>query len=318
MQYIRVKHETYKLVYDLQFRNRFTFIVGNSATGKSRLAQSVLAWKENQNLGRRGAVSVESSLDVDVMDRYEKLFSFKNGILIVDEDYADILKKNVSTIMSSNTYYIVIFRELLNLPYGVYDIFNLSSKTVNGYTCNSLSLFYDMKDYSVNPECVITEDQSSGYKFFKSVLKPNCISSKGKTRVNKTVKSVVSLGKNDILIIADEVGFGFEFSKLVDLCSSDKMIGKNIYVWLPKSFEYVLLNSGMFMGIDEFLKDPYALWDLSKYNTVEQYITSVLNNEMKKKFGVSYSKGMNIIEYFEGYVLMIFKNNFSYFDKILK
>lgn len=318
MQYIQVKNDTYRIAYDLRLRNKFTFLIGDSATGKTQLSRLISSWLDFEEQGRRSATTVKSSLQVNVLNGLEKLQNFKNGILIVDENYTSLIKKNLEYLTKSNAYYVFVFRELLNIPFGVYDICKFSANTTNGYTINTLVPLYEMKEFSVIPECVITEDQASGYKFYKSTLSTKCISAKGKTRIAKSVRVLANKGVNNILLVVDEVGFGFEFSKIVDICSSREMRNKDIYIWLPKSFEYVLLNSGMFTEIDDFLEDPYDSWDLSKYSTVEKYISAVLNREMKKKLGVRYSKGEDMLKYFKDYKLMIFNRNFTNYEKLLK
>lgn len=318
MYNIEIINIEYNTKYLLSIRNKFTFLTGDTATGKSTIITFIREWIATRESNIARNTKIISPINIEAPYGFNEINHRENTLFVFDESLAPGIRKNKSIFINSNNYFLIIDREMIDLPYGVYDILKLDSTFENGYTINRTVPLYNMVEEYVTPNLIITEDESSGYKFYNRLLSVPCVSAKGKTRIMKKVGIEVLRHNKTVLLIVDEVGFGYEFSKLVELCSTKPMKNKQVYIWLPKSFEYVLLNSGMFIGIDDFLKDPYDSWDLSKYNTVEQYITSVLNNKMKEKFGVSYSKSMDITEYFKGYTLMIFKNNFLYFEKLLK
>ena len=319
MQFIRVISEELKIKYDIEVRNRFSFIKGNSGTGKTKLVEQVSLWLSQQERGIQGLVNVSSSLDVKVLRNKESISLYKDCIVLVDEPVADIIKTCAKELISTNSYYIIIYRELINLPYGVYDIYSMESKNLNdGYTTNYLKPLYDdMIPSKVIPDVIITEDSSSGYNFYLHTLSPTCISAKGKTRIIKSVKVALNKGYNTILIIADEVGYGYDFVRLLDFLKSKGLLD-NVYLWLPKSFEYLLLNSGVFQNIDAFLINPYDFWNLDRFSTIELCIEKRLSDEMKNKYGLKYSKSVDINSIFENHILAIYSLNFDNYQDLLK
>lgn len=76
MQYIQVKNDTYRIAYDLRLRNKFTFLIGDSATGKTQLSRLISSWLDFEEQGRRSATTVKSSLQVNVLNGLEKLQKF--------------------------------------------------------------------------------------------------------------------------------------------------------------------------------------------------------------------------------------------------
>lgn len=316
---IEIYNEEYNVRYSLKIRNKFSLLVGNTATGKSTLYSLINTWNTYTRRGQISNTVVNSPIDVFATNELISLEKRKNSLFIFDEDIIPELKNNIEVLLKSPNYFLIMCREQLMLPYGVYDLLELSTTRRDGVVINStIPKYISMTDEDVTPDLILTEDSSSGYKFFNDCLIVKCKSSKSKTRIIKSIRSEIQKGTSTILLIVDEVGFGYEFEKLIEFFNSLKSTGIDIYLWLPKSFEYVLLNSGMFTEIDDFLEDPYDSWDLSKYSTVEKYISAVLNREMKKKLGVRYSKGEDMLKYFKDYKLMIFNRNFTNYEKLLK
>ena len=317
---VKLEDTEYKVRYSMQLRNKFSFVSGNSATGKSTLISLIRRWNILKSSGRISNTKIVSNVDIFAPESLDSLGKTKGALYVFDEYFTDVLRKNKSVLLKSPNYFLIVDRAYIDLPFGVYDMFEVVSERDNdGYISNELMLkFRDMIDEDVMFDLAITEDYASGYKFFKNCLVIKCKSAKGKTRVVKSVKTSFLQNINSILVIVDEVGFGYEFIKLIELCSKYRKLGKTVYLWLPKSFEYMLLSSGMFEGISDFLRDPYASWDLSKFGTVEQYITHIFCGVMKRKFGVNYSKGLDVTSYFKDYTLLMLSKNVGSCSKILK
>ena len=83
-----------------------------------------------------------------------------------------------------------------------------------------------------------------------------------------------NMGDVPILIIADGAAFGSEMEKMIQLASHRK----KIVLYLPESFEWILLESGIIEDsrISEILSAPEKYIESSKYFSWEQYFTRLL------------------------------------------
>lgn len=89
---------------------------------------------------------------------------------------------------------------------------------------------------------VVTEDSHSGYQFWShAFIDSDVISSDGNGNLINQVKKLKS---GDTLVIADGAAFG----SLIESCISSfqSQTDRRISLWLPESFEYLILNSGIF------------------------------------------------------------------------
>ena len=309
------------IIYDLEFKNKYTFIQGDSGTGKSRLVSLVQEYLTERSAGRATNISIDfssSNIVVLSVSNIQFLNSMSDSIILVDEDMVLLLKSKLSELQSINSYFIIIYRELLNLPFGISDIKVMTSKRKDGITINYFENRYAFIEEKVNVDVILTEDSSSGFKFYKDTLIPMCVSSNGKSRVMKKIQELLSKSEEDILLVViDEVGFGFEYNKIKE---SEKLLNifKNVYFWCPLSFEYVLLNSGVFTDIEGILADPYSYWDISKYKTIEKYIESLLSKKLRSMFGIRYSKNLDVLGLFRDCVREIYQRNFDNYQDLLK
>lgn len=93
----------------------------------------------------------------------------------------------------------------------------------------------------MKPDIVITEDSNSGYQFFTQVCKDydlSCESMNGKSNVFHYLNMH---GNEKILVIADGAAFGSEIDRVLRLIRERK----NVALYLPESFEWMILSSGV-------------------------------------------------------------------------
>lgn len=121
---------------------------------------------------------------------------------------------------------------------------------------------------------MITEDSNSGYQFWMHMFKDSYVSSSnGNGNLIKWVKCVES---GDTLVIADGAAFG----SLIESCMSFFLTQTNrgISLWLPESFEYLILKSGIIKSdkLTQILNDIPAYVECEKYESWEMFFTELL------------------------------------------
>lgn len=79
------------------------------------------------------------------------------------------------------------------------------------------------------------------------------------------------------LVIADGVAFGCEMNRIAELLNA----GMTIVLYLSKSFEWLILKSGLVDGrrIEELLEHPEDHVESSEYFSWERFFSSVLISE---------------------------------------
>ena len=192
----------------------------------------------------------------------------REGIFFIDEEnYFIKTEEFASAIRGSENYFVLITREnLYNLPYSVEEIYGLH---VSGKYRDTRKIYQKM--YQIYPKTarlpvrvqkIITEDSNSGYQFFENVCAERnitCESAGGKTKIPEMIGKA---GTEETCIIADGAAIGAEMNLL-----SNKIEEKqNVHLYLPESFEWLILNSDLLQDkeVRKILENP------------EDYITKLL------------------------------------------
>lgn len=147
------------------------------------------------------------------------------------------------------------------------------------------------------PEVIVTEDSNSGHAYFEILAKEigvQCVSANGKSNVFNVVNSYKD---KDVVVVADAAAFGAEMEKLV---AQQLLSPRKLALFLPESFEWLILKSGVVEVDDDMLEHPEQYADSTKYMSWEQYFTDVLKSSANEKDYMKYSKTSLSVFYTQG------------------
>lgn len=118
------------------------------------------------------------------------------------------------------------------------------------------------------PDVVVVEDSNSGFEFFNTLCKRSgipCISAGGKSSV---YNAVFERQESNVLVIADGAALGPEMELLTSLQRF-----KNIQLFLPESFEWLVLQSGLLNDKQtrDMLANPAAYIESESFFSWEQF-----------------------------------------------
>ncbi len=226
----------------------------------------------------------------------QKIPTTHDSIIFIDEGQSFVEEKNFSKyVINSSNYFVIITRNRLPcLTYSVDEVYGLRNTTKSKYKNYTIYHTQLNKIYTSHipgkielPECVIVEDSNSGYEFFQAVFDKYhvpCISAKGNANIYNTI---LQREEKNLLVIADGAAFGQEIERV-------KYLGKykNITLYLPESFEWLILNSKLFYKgeIKDILKAPYNYIDSEEYYTWERFFTELLVQESQRIVYLNYCK----------------------------
>ena len=283
--------------YALKIRRNITVITGDSGTGKTTLVKMIDAYDNN-------GVSSGVHLKCNVRCTYlhgrnwrDDLDKINNSIVFIDEQSSFIIKKEFAVaIQGTDNYYVLITRYNLEaLPYSVHEIYGLRAVRNSGLHNSLLQTYNEQYELygnhvtqsGVEPDCIITEDSNSGYQFFSNLGSrqiKKCISACGKTNIKNMIDT--NLG-GKVLIVADGAAFGCEMRDTILKIKEHP----NYYLWLPESFEWVLLKSNILRFNVALLNEPYNYIESSEYFSWERYFTDLLIKVCEKTPGkIQYTK----------------------------
>ena len=141
---------------------------------------------------------------------------------------------------------------------------------------------------NVKPESIITEDSHSVFQFFQSVCNDyglTCDSAKGKSNLFHDLK--YRNKEEKILVVADGAAFGAEIDRILFLLRERP----NITLYLPESFEWLILSSNIFKDkeIEDILSNPSDFIESKSYMSWERFFTAILIQKTKGTF-LAYTK----------------------------
>ena len=90
-----------------------------------------------------------------------------------------------------------------------------------------------------------------------------------------------------MLVVADGAAFGAEIDRVLQLIKTKE----NIYLYLPESFEWMILASGIIKDkeLSDLLENPSEYVESKEYFSWERYFTSLLTEKTKNTY-LAYSK----------------------------
>lgn len=287
-----------RALFDFTIRRNITILKGDSATGKTTLLHMLY---EYLRVGRESGFTVSSDASYFVYLRKEvgrdwkdALFPLKNTIIFIEEnndfvfgrDFADFVK-------SSGNYFVLVNRAPFRmLPYSIHEIYEIITA---GKRTDIRESYHEFKElYSYYPvvkhnkvENIITEDSCSGHQFFTTVFgTADVVSADGNSNILPVIQTLV---KGDTLVIADGAAFG----AMIENCLAylETRIDLRVSIWLPESFEYLILKSGVIKGaeLEAVLEEPADYIDSLQHESWEQFFTDLLIS-LTKDTAAKYSK----------------------------
>lgn len=240
-----------KLHYEFEIKRNITIIKGDSATGKTTLINMI---RQYANLGVSSGVDVVCDVPCRILEGPDWQLVLRNVsgyILFTDEENAFIRTEQfAAAVRDSDNYFVIITREsLYNLPYSVEEIYGIHSSGKYQNTKQVYQQLYkiysEAEHFPIEPKYIVVEDSNSGYKFFKDITRESdirCESAGGKSKLYSLLCGM----KDETCVIADGAAIGAEMEKLHKL----SQMYRNIKLYLPESFEWIILSSGVIEGKD--------------------------------------------------------------------
>lgn len=268
--------------FKIELTRNISVIVDNSATGKSTFAQGLLGIKSG-NTPTNKIIRASCNYVVLTGDFFADtaiVNSCHNTVVIADEiryttskEFADLIKNNQSN------YYLIINREpLKNLPYSIHSIFKLKAE----YDENGIYSIYNEEVYNIDVDLIkkrahdffdtiLVEDKKSGYQFYENIVEDTCVkSSNGNGNI---ISDAMQCDSQSIMVVADGAAFGPYIKEAIE---------NNISLWLPESFEYLLLTSDIFKSnskIKKVLNNLSNSINSDEYLSWERFFTYLIESE---------------------------------------
>lgn len=296
----RVVVSTKRLKYDFVIRRNITIIQGNSATGKTTLVDMIREAVNNTSGSSVDLVCDKKCFVLDGTLWKEQLAAVSNSIVFIDEGNEFIKTIEFSKfIQNTDNYYVIVTRESLpTLPYSVEEIYGIKTSGKYGKLEQKFNEFYriygsDIYKESIHPDTVLTEDSNSGYQFFKSICNDShikCESLNGKSNIFQYLNSH---DNENILVIVDGAAFGSEIHRVTELIR-DK---KEIAIYLPESFEWLVLLSGVVKNsmLNSILESPADHIESKEYFSWERFFTAILIDMTKDSYLAYKKKNLNSV-----------------------
>lgn len=275
-----------RIQYKFTVLRNITILRGDSATGKTTLIDMIAAYQEN---GEASGVTVQSKKQCTVLTGIrwqENLAMIHDSIVFIDEGDKFVASEDFArAVKNTDNYYVIATRaSLFNLPYSIKEIYGIKNVSGNRYqgTKRLYAEFYPLcrvdNELTSKPDLVITEDSKSGYQFFDNYFSEygiKCISAESKAKI---YNQLLEREYDSALVIADGAAFGPEIERVLSLKNA-----KNIMLFLPESFEWIILRSGVVKDteINAMLEKPYDYIESGKYFSWERFFTDVLTEKTK-------------------------------------
>lgn len=289
----QVEISSKRLKYEFTIRRCITVIRGDSATGKTQLINMI---RDYNDLGTESGITLRCDRECVVLEgrRWKEMLSgIRNSLVFIDEGN-DFMKSQefAEAIRGTSNYYILITREKLSmLPYSVREIYGIRER--GRYPAvtplyNELFPLYPRGGVRKQgkAEKLFTEDAGAGYDFFASAAEQNvaCIAAGGKS---KLLGCVIQNTRNNetVLAIADGAAFGPEMENMMEYLN----LHDNVSLYVPESFEWLLLRSGIVEVASDLLEKTYDYADSNLYMSWEQYYTALLR-QLTRDTILTYSK----------------------------
>lgn len=296
----RFRVKSKKIIFEFSIRRNITVIRGESASGKTTLLHMMYEYRgesasgkaallhmvyEYLRIGRESGYSVSADSSYYVYLRKEvgrswqdALYPLKNTIIFIEENNPFVFSKEFAEFVRKSGNYVVLVNRspFKMLPYSIHEIYEIVTDAKHADVRES---YHELKElYSNYPvaennraDIVVTEDSNSGYQFFSSLFwKKHVVSAAGNSSVPDVIQD---LQGGDVLVIADGAAFGAVIENCLEYISA--RTGQRISIWMPESFEYLILKSGLIKSeeLHKILESIPDYVDSGEYESWERYFT---------------------------------------------
>lgn len=274
-------------LFEFEIKRNITVIKGDSATGKTTLLHMLY---EYLRVERQSGYSVVTNAKYYVYMRREAgrewqdaLFPLENTVIFIEENNDFVFGKEFANfVKTSGNYFVFVSRSPLKmLPYSIREVYEIAT---DGRRTDVKEAYHELREmYSNFPVAghnrlqeVIVEDQNAGFQFFSHVFADSSVRhADGNGNVLQQLKTNVN---KDTLAVADGAAFGAMMEDCLEYMESQE--GRRIAMWLPESFEYLILKSGVIesKGLNDILESLSDYVDSSEFESWEQYFTWLLTS----------------------------------------
>ena len=214
-----------------------------------------------------------------------QLKEIRGSIVFIDEGNPFVVSRDFArVIQKTDNYYVIATRaSLYALPYSVEEVYGIRNVTRSRYErawrlCSSLVPLHGDTAAAVRPDVVVVEDSNAGYGFFKALCEKSgirCVSARGRDNVRN---AILDPGDESILVVADGAAFGPDMEDVLALRQV-----KNVALFLPESFEWLVLRSGLVKDADipKILEDPSEFIESRQFFSWECFFTALLVDRTK-------------------------------------
>lgn len=285
--------------YDFEIRRNITIIKGDSATGKTTLVEMIREYYED---GAESGIELSCAKTCAVLsgrDWKPVLDTMKDRIVFIDEGNTFVHSKEFArAVQQSDNYYVIVTREgLVNLPYSVEEIYGIRKSgkyaTIK-QTYNEMYHIYRKQSTSESfaPTKVVVEDSNAGFEFYQNIGEDknwSVVSAGGKSNIFAEV--IQNLKEEKVLVIADGAAFGPEMDRLMKLAQQKN----NILLYLPESFEWMILKSGILddKEVRIILAAPQEYIESEEYFSWERFFTALLIEKTENSYLKYVKKKLN-------------------------
>lgn len=109
-----------------------------------------------------------------------------------------------------------------------------------------------------------------------------CESAGGKSNI---YKKLLESGSENVLAIVDGAVFGSQMNLVSELLEKRK----NLSLFVPESFEWIILKSGVVKDVEKILEHPEDFADSTEFFSWKQFFTKLLTEKTKGTY-LKYSK----------------------------
>lgn len=281
----RFRVKSKKTLFEFSIKRNITVIKGDSATGKTALLHMLY---EYLRVGRESGYVVSTDADYFVYlrkevgrDWKETLLPLKNTVIFIEENNNFVFGEEFAEfVKTSGNYFVLVNRSPFKmLPYSIheiYEIVTMGKRTDVKESYHMLKELYSNYPIAENNKLqnVITEDSNAGFQFFEKVFADSFVcSANGKGNI---INKMQELGEKDTLVIADGAAFGAMIENCLEYFETKRK--NRISIWLPESFEYLILKAGLIQSekLLDILKAPSDYIECQDYESWERFFTELL------------------------------------------